>query len=265
MRPDSPLFTPNVLEIIREAGDLIRRHHGRLPAGSIDRKSTHDFVTDIDRRAEKMLVDALADILPGAAFLTEEETVQQRRAEYTWIIDPIDGTTNFIHGLYPVCVSVSLQHEGRTVWGAVYEVGAGEMFYADAEGAYLNGHPIAVSTCRNLDDALLATGFPYKDYDRLRPYMDSFEYLMFHTSGLRRLGSAAADLAYVAAGRMDGFFEYGLRPWDVAAGAFIVEKAGGRVSDFGGGQNWLYGREIIADNGLIHKEFLAVLKKRMRQ
>ena len=264
MKPDSPLFTPNVLEIIRHAGALIRRHHGRLTADSIDRKATHDFVTDIDRQAEKMLVDALTDLLPGAAFLTEEETVQHGRAEYTWIIDPIDGTTNFIHGLYPVCVSVALQHEGRIVWGAVYEVGASEMFYADAEGAYLDGKPVSVSHCRNLDDALLATGFPYKDYARLRPYMESFEYLMFHTSGLRRLGSAAADLAYVASGRMDGFFEYGLRPWDVAAGAFIVERAGGRVSDFGGGQNWLHGREIIADNGLIHKEFLAVLKKYMR-
>ncbi len=247
------------LGIIREAGQMIRQHHGRLTGKQIDRKSRHDFVTDIDREAERFLTASLARALPGSAFLTEEKTVTQAQGAYTWIIDPIDGTTNFIHGLFPVCISVALQHRGRTIWGAVYEVGAREMFMADATGAYLNGRPIRVSVQKRLDDALLATGFPYKDYDRLDAYMESFRYLMFHTSGLRRLGSAAADLVYVAAGRMDGFYEYGLNPWDVAAGAFIVQRAGGKVADFSGGDNWLFGKEILAANPHIFDNFLKVL------
>ncbi len=256
-------FSAQVNGIVREAGKMIRRYHGRLTGSQIAHKSTHDFVTEIDKESERFLVSRLGELIPDAGFLTEEKTVETSRGkEWVWIIDPIDGTTNFIHGLFPVAVSVALQHRGETVLGAVYEIGADEMFSAFRDGgAYLNGERIAVSGEKTLDNALIATGFPYKNYDRLEAYMKSFEHLMFHTSGIRRLGSAAADLVYVACGRMDGFYEYGLNPWDVAGGALIVEEAGGKVTDFGGGADWLSGGEILATNGLIHSAFAEVLRQ----
>ncbi|NPA45858.1 MAG: inositol monophosphatase [Chlorobi bacterium] len=254
---------PRALDIIREAGTMVRQHHGKLSSGQIEHKGIHDFVTEIDKKVEKFLVDELSRLLPGSGFLTEEKTAEQTKADHIWIIDPIDGTTNFIHGLYPVSVSVALQHKGETVLGMVYEPGLDELFHADAGGAYLNGRSISVSRETDLENALIATGFPYKNYDHLRAYMQSFEYLMFHTSGIRRLGSAAADLVYVACGRMDGFYEYGLNPWDVAAGAFIVRQAGGKVSGFSENADWLYGGEILATNGRIHDAFQDVLKKFM--
>jgi len=249
------------LEIVRRAGAMVRAHHGKLSSGQIEHKGMHDFVTEIDKKVEKFLVDALSELLPGSGFLTEEKTAEQQQADYVWIIDPIDGTTNFIHGLYPVAVSVALQYKGETVLGMVYEPGLDELFYADETGAYLNGETISVSREPSLDNALIATGFPYKNYDKLEGYMRSFRYLMFHTAGIRRLGSAAADLVYVACGRMDGFYEYGLSPWDVAAGAFIVRQAGGQVTGFAPDADWLYGGEILATNGKIHDEFMEVLEK----
>jgi len=257
-------ITEEALEIIRRAGNMVRQHHGKLSARQIEHKGTHDFVTEIDKKVEKFLAENLGALIPGSGFLTEEKTVEELDAEYVWIIDPIDGTTNFIHGLYPVAVSVALQYRGRTVWGMVYEPGLDELFYADETGAYLNGNPVKVSDETSLDRSLIATGFPYKNYDKLDAYMNSFRYLMFHTAGIRRLGSAAADLVYVACGRMDGFYEYGLSPWDVAAGAFIVRQAGGRVTDFRGGTDWLYGGEILATNKKIHDEFVQTLIKTMK-
>jgi len=250
-----------ILDAVRSAGAIVRENHGKLSTGQIENKGTHDFVTEIDKKVERFLVSALGEILPGSGFLTEEKTAEQSRADYMWIIDPIDGTTNFIHGLYPVAVSVALQHKGKTVLGIVYEPGMDELFYADETGAYLNGNSIRVSAEKKLDNALIATGFPYKNYDKLEGYMQSFRYLMFHTAGIRRLGSAAADLVYVACGRMDGFYEYGLSPWDVAAGGFIVRQAGGKVTGFTEQGDWLYGGEILATNGHIHKEFMDVLKQ----
>ncbi len=249
------------MEIIREAGQNIKNRAGKIHQTQIQHKSPHDYVTETDKETELFLVKELGKILPGSSFLTEEKTAAYQQSDYVWIIDPIDGTTNFIHGLFPVSVSVALQHQQKTVLGIVYEVGAGEMFHAIAgENAFLNREKIRVSYEQKMDNVLIATGFPYKDYDRLDAYMQSFRHLMFHTAGIRRLGSAAADLVYVACGRMDGFYEYGLNPWDVAAGAFIVQQAGGRISDFAGGNNWLFGKEILATNGPIHEEFLQHLK-----
>ncbi len=248
---------------IIEAGKLVRSYHGNIKQSQIESKSTHDFVTEIDKKTERYLVEKLNRIIPEASFLTEEKTVEETTSSnWRFIIDPIDGTTNFIHGLFPVTLSVALQYKNETVVAAVYEIGANELFYAIRnKGAFLNGFPISVSSETSLEKSLLATGFPFKNYDRLNAYMKSFEYLMFHTSGLRRLGSAAADLVYVACGRMDGFYEYGLNPWDVAGGAFIVLEAGGQISDFSGRNNWLFGGEIVASNGRIHPEFLTALQK----
>ncbi len=248
------------LDIIREAGSYIRKSiNGKV---NIETKSMHNFVTEIDKNSEKFLVDNLKKLLPESGFLTEENTANIQGREYTWIIDPLDGTTNFIHGLFPVAISVALQKQGKTVLGVVYEVGNDEMFYAiEDDFAYLNGKKITVTSTLKIRDSLLATGFPYYDYKYLDGFMESLKYFMQHSHGLRRLGSAATDLAYVACGRFDGFYEYSLSPWDVAAGAFIVSKAGGKVADFNGGDNFIYGREIIASNPFIFNEFLNIVQK----
>ncbi|MBC8436149.1 MAG: inositol monophosphatase, partial [Bacteroidetes bacterium] len=178
-------------------------------------------------------------------------------AEFTWIIDPLDGTTNFIHGIPLISISVALKQENKILSGVIYEVGQREMFYTwDGASSYVNGETVRVSDTNKLIDSLFATGFPYYDYSRLDDYLDFFKFLMQHSRGIRRLGSAAADLAYVACGRFEGFYEYGLSPWDVAAGSLLVTNAGGRICDFKGGNKYLFGKEIIATNHSIFEIFL---------
>jgi myo-inositol-1(or 4)-monophosphatase len=173
------------------------------------------------------------------------------------VIDPLDGTTNFIHGAPPVAVSIALTEHNRPVVGVVYEIWLKEAFYAWKDSkAYLNGKEIKVSEASEIKDSLIATGFPYHNFDRISQYMETIDYFFNNTHGVRRLGSAATDLAYVACGRFDGFYEYNLSPWDVAAGALIVMQAGGRVSDFKGGDNYLFGRELISGNARIFDSFL---------
>jgi myo-inositol-1(or 4)-monophosphatase len=200
-------------------------------------------------------------ILPEAGFITEEETIEKSAdKEWLWIIDPLDGTTNFLHSLPFFSISVALQHRGKTVMGLVCEVNRRELFYAiKNEGAFLNGKKISCSSTEKLTDSLLATGFPYYDFGRREAYLKLLGELMPKSRGIRRLGSAALDLAYTACGRFDAFFEYSLAPWDVAAGAFIVEEAGGIVTDFTGGDNYLHGKEIIATNRGINKEMSELL------
>jgi len=180
-----------------------------------------------------------------------------------WIIDPLDGTTNFIHGCPPFSISVGLAGKDETLLlGVVYEIFSGECFYAWKGGkSWLNGKQISVSSIDKTSDALIATGFPYSAFEKIKSIMGSLEYLFFNSHGVRRLGSAAIDLAYVACGRYDAFYEYNLNPWDVAAGAIIVLEAGGKVSDFKGGKNFLYGREVIASNKILHNEFQNIIEK----
>ncbi len=254
-------LTLNVIDIAKEAGQYIKSRQKDIYKLTVEAKGVHNYVTEVDKNSEKFIVEELTKLLPESGFIAEEGTSDKRGDRYNWIIDPLDGTTNFIHGLYPVAVSIALQDKGQTVLGVVYEIGADEMFYAEqGAGAFLNGEPIKVTKTAKLDDGLFATGFPFYDYSRLDRYMDLLRYFMQVSHGLRRLGSAATDLAYVACGRFDGFFEYSLSPWDVAAGAFIVEQAGGKVSDFRGGQNWLFGKEIIASNSALFDEFVRQVK-----
>ena len=195
-------------------------------------------------------------------FITEEKTIEKNNSSFQWVIDPLDGTTNFVHGLPCFCVSIALLHNLKPVIGVVYEINFDECFHAWKDGpAFMNSKQISVSQTPDLEKSLLATGFPYTNYSRMKPYMDVFDYFMRNTHGLRRLGSAAADLVYVACGRLDGFYEYGLNPWDVAGGAFILQQAGGRLSDFSGGDNFLFGEEIIASNGKIFPDFLKVISE----
>lgn len=251
------------IQQVREVGGILRRERAQL---KIETKGKNDFVTHLDKASEEHLVSGLKQILPGSGFIAEEGTVQEGNEKFKWIIDPIDGTTNFIHGAPPYCISVALQEEDKLVAGVVYEIAADECFYASKDSkAYLNGETIRVSETAKVKDALIATGFPYSDFGRMNAFMKTMEYLFHHSHGVRRLGSAAADLAYVACGRYDGFYEYHLKPWDVAAGAFILQQAGGRMADFRGGDNYIYGQEVVATNANIFEEFRMVIGNIMNQ
>ncbi len=250
------------IKLVKKTGEFIKSEQKNITEQKVESKGLHNLVTYVDKTAEKQIVEGLTKILPEAGFITEEQTAVETRDIYNWIVDPLDGTTNFVHGLFPVAISIALQEKGKTILGIVYELGLDEMFYAIKDKpAYLNGNEIHVSQTREVNNSLIATGFPYHDYKRLDAFMESFVYFMKYSRGLRRLGSAATDLAYVACGRFDSFYEYGLSAWDVAAGAFIVERSGGKVCDFSGGNNYIVDREIIATNANTYQEFLNIIRK----
>lgn len=253
-----------VVELASTTGDFIRQQRKHFSIDKIETKGLHDFVSYVDKESELRIVNGLHKILPEAGFIAEEGTGEQKPDGLNWIIDPLDGTTNFIHGLPPYAISIALMDNQRLILGVIYEVTLDECFYAWGNGkAYMNGNEIRVSDIGNVNDALIATGFPYYDYDRIEPFMQSMEHFMRHSHGLRRLGSAATDLAYVACGRFEAFYEYSLQPWDVAAGAFIVEQAGGKVCDYSGGSNHIFGKEIIAANSQVFKPFLEIVSNYM--
>jgi len=244
-------------QVAREAGNHIFGRIDNILPGEVEIKGRHNFVTEVDKAAEIMIINRLKGLLPGAGFRAEEGTTDLKGEIYNWVIDPLDGTTNFIHGAPPIAVSIALTENNIPVVGVIYEIWMKEAFYAWKDSkAFLNGKEISVSKTRDIKESLIATGFPYHNFDRIKGFMDTIDYFFNNTHGVRRLGSAATDLAYVACGRFDGFYEYNLSPWDVAAGALIVERAGGRVSDFRGGDHFLFGREIVAGNKDIFEGFL---------
>lgn len=262
MEIDYQHLCTRVQDIAHKAGSFIREERMKITATDVETKSKASLVTYVDKTAEAMIVDALQKLQPGAGFVTEEGTAGNEGESLMWIVDPLDGTTNYIHGVYPNSVSIGLLEDGNPVLGVVYELGLSEMFYAwKGSPAYLNGKTIRVRTVEQPEDALVATGFPYYDFDRLDDYLGVLRHLMVTTRGIRRMGSAAVDLSYVAAGRFDGFFEHALHAWDVAAGAFILMQAGGTVSDFNGGANWLFGGEIVAASRKYYPEFFSVIHK----
>lgn len=254
-------ITQNICQVALTAGQFLKKELTEFKTESIERKGFNDFVSYVDKTSEKMIVEKLQKILPEAGFIAEEGTNSTQGERYNWIIDPLDGTTNFIHGVPLFCVSIGLADGDDIISGVVLEVNQDECFSAWKNGgAYLNNKAIHVSKTPKLEESLLATGFPYYEFDRMPQYLDLFGYFMQHTRGIRRLGSAAADLAYVACGRYDGFYEYSLKPWDVAGGAIIVKEAGGLVTDFSGGKNWLYGQELVSGNYNLFQEFLTQIK-----
>ena len=256
------LLTKQVSNISRAIGSFLRSEIKNINHSDIETKGLNNFVTYVDKKSEERIVKELGKILPEAGFIAEENSNLKQKEEYNWIIDPLDGTTNFIHKVPLFSISIALTKKDEILLGVIYEINLNECFYAWRDGgAWLNGHKIVVSECKKLKDSLLATGFPYHDYDRLDAYIELFKEFMKSTHGLRRLGSAAVDLAYTACGRFDGFYEYGLNSWDVAAGAIIVEEAGGLVSDFSGKDNYVFGEEIMASNPLIYQEFLKIIKR----
>ncbi len=254
-----------VVELSKQAGDFIRQERKTFNADKIEYKGLNDLVSYVDKTAEGIIVAGLEKILPEAGFITEEQTKNKIADQYNWIIDPLDGTTNFIHGLPVFSVSIALKEYNELVLGVVYEVNQDECFYAWKGGpAYLNGEEIKVSKAPTIGDSLIATGFPYYNFEKLPQYIELFTHLMKNCHGLRRLGSAAVDLVYTAAGRFDAYYEYNLNAWDCAAGIVIVKQAGGHVVNFKGGDEILNARELLATNGKFTEEMLQTIKQYFR-
>lgn len=245
----------------RQAGHVILRHLDRLNSLNVEAKGRNDFVTEVDRLAEAEIIDVISSSYPDHAILAEESGTRSGNT-YQWIIDPLDGTTNYLHG-YPVfSVSIALVHEGTIEQGVIFDPLRDELFTASrGRGAQLNNRRIRVSTVRKLSASLLGTGFPYSVLDQLDPWLKTFKTMLIHSSGVRRAGSAALDLAYVACGRFDGFWEVGLKSWDVAAGSLLIQEAGGLVSDFNNTQTHLTSGNIIAANPDIHPKMLDIVAK----
>jgi myo-inositol-1(or 4)-monophosphatase len=255
------LLCSKVVAIARLTGNFIRKESMNFDEAAIEFKGLNDLVSYVDKTAEKQLVRNLTKLIPDAGFITEEKTINKHGEVYNWIIDPLDGTTNFIHGIPTYAISIALYEAGQPVIGVVYEINRGEMFFTYHGGAaYLNNKEIRVSQREQLSACLLATGFPYYEFEKQAQYMNLFAEMMRRCHGLRRIGSAAVDLAYVACGRFDAFFEYNLNSWDVAAGVYLVQQAGGNISNFGGGAEFIEKREILATNGRITDEVLATIK-----
>ena len=240
----------------REAGRVITRNFNRVDRLTIADKGRNDFVTEVDRNAEAAIIEVLREKYPNHAILAEESGAQAGN-EYEWVIDPLDGTTNFLHGLPQFAVSIALKVKGRLEIGVVYDPVKEEMFTASrGEGALLNDHKIRVSGRKGLDGALLGTGIPYRDFRFMDNYLGMMRDLIQDTAGVRRPGSAALDFAYVACGRTDGFWELGLSQWDFAAGALLVREAGGLVTDIGGGERYLETGNVLAGGLKVHNAML---------
>jgi len=241
----------------RTAGNILLKHLGQ-PL-DVEFKGDVDLVTKVDRLSEEAIVAIIRDRYPDHQILAEEGTTQEGHSKYRWIIDPLDGTTNFAHSFPCFAVSIGLEAAGKMVAGVVYDPVRNECFTAiDGSGAYLNGNPIRVSNVVNLDRALLATGFPYDRRKHPDKYIALFRKFMMKAQEIRRPGSASIDLCYLASGRIDGFWECKLKPWDVAAAVVIVREAGGKLSDFNGNEYSIYGNETLASNGRIHDEMVKV-------
>jgi myo-inositol-1(or 4)-monophosphatase len=245
----------------RQAGEVILDGLGRLTRKDIHQKKASDYVTTVDRRSEEVIIEAIRGHFPGHSFLAEESLKEDETEGYRWIIDPLDGTTNFIHGYPMFSVSVALQHQGEIILGVVVDPLRNELYTAEkGRGAYLNGTRLNVSEVTSLEECLITTGFPFRNKDKLDLYLRAFRKIFLSVSAIRRAGSAALDLAHLAAGRCDGFFEFGLAPWDTAAGSILIKEAGGIISDFGGGSEYLSTGNIVAGTRTVHMELLGMIK-----
>ncbi|HXF06587.1 MAG TPA: inositol monophosphatase family protein [Blastocatellia bacterium] len=247
------------IQVAREAGALLRDYAGRTIAVS-QKSSAIDLVTEVDLLSERLIVERISTHYPKHQILAEESGQTAVASDYRWLIDPLDGTTNYAHGYPFYCVAIALEYKGEIILGVVYDPNRDELFVAErGAGATCNGRPIRVSRTARLTESLLATGFPYDVRRRPTTSLDYFGRFVLTAQAIRRDGSAALDLCYLACGRFDGFWEQGLAPWDMAAGFLIVEEAGGRVTTFDGGPFTIYKPEMLATNGLIHQEMMEVL------
>jgi myo-inositol-1(or 4)-monophosphatase len=259
------LICKQTVELSQEIGKFLQQEVGKINDDNLEKKGYNNFVTYVDKTSEKLLVEGLLKILPESDFIAEEETEKQTQKDFTWIIDPLDGTTNFVHALPCYCISIALQQNGKTVLGVVHIPTLSETFYAwQGSKAYLNNKEIKVSQTQTLSESLIAHGFPYEEYEKMDAYIDLMRYFLKETHGVRRWGAAAMDLVYVACGRYEGYYECDLSPWDVAAGSFILQQAGGKVTDFSGGNDYIFGKEIIAGNSKVFNEFLSIVKQYLK-
>ena len=252
-----------VREVAVNAGNFLRTERMKFDRAAVEEKGPHDYVSYVDRTSELRLVEQLSALLPEAGFITEEKTTSQcENEELCWVIDPLDGTTNFVHDMAPYCVSIALRNREEVLLGVVYEVCRDECYWAyKGGGAFLNERPIHVSSVCDMEQAQVLLGFPY-DSEHFRPVVLDLIAQMYGTVGAERLlGSAAAELCYVATGRAEGRIEGLLGPWDVAAGCLILAEAGGKTTDFKGGDTYLNGREVVASNGKIHEQLLSLIKR----
>ena len=243
----------------RRAGNLIHRATDKIDHLTVTKKSHADFVSEVDRAAEQTIIQTLLEAYPDHAIVAEESG-PQGQSEYVWIIDPLDGTTNFLHGVPQYAVSIALQHKGVLTQAVVYDPTKNDLFTATrGRGAFLNDKRIRVSKRVHLADSLIGTGFPYTRFEHMDAYLAIFKDVMQHTAGLRRPGAASLDLAWTAAGRYDGFFETGLKPWDIAAGCLLITEAGGMVSDLNGSDGFLKSGHVCAGNPHIHPQLLQLI------
>jgi myo-inositol-1(or 4)-monophosphatase len=250
----------------RAAGDIITRNMDRIDRLKITTKSSSiDFVSEVDNKAEAAIIEILKQAYPEHGILAEESGEQGDSTEFQWIIDPLDGTTNFLHGFPQFAVSIALKHNNRLETGVIYDPVTQELFTAArGQGAQLNGKKIRVSGHKGIKGALLGTGFPYHDQSYLDTYLETMKDLMAPAAGIRRPGSAALDLAWLAAGRIDGFWEFNLKAWDIAAGVLIVREAGGIITDFSGNDNYLASGDIIAASPRVFPEMLKIIEARVK-
>jgi myo-inositol-1(or 4)-monophosphatase len=259
---DFTQLSQDLAALCRTTAGFIRQEATTFDRAKVEHKGLHDLVSYVDQETERKLVAGLRQLLPEAGFITEEGTAgpDTHHEEYVWIIDPLDGTTNFVHGLPVYSISVALLHQKELVVGVVHEVNRDESFRAvRGGGAFCNDQPIHVTDIADLHDSLIATGFPYKDFGKMPMYLQILGAFMASSHGVRRLGSAAVDLAYVAAGRCDAFFEFNLNSYDVAAGILLVREAGGHITQFLEDGDPLFGRELVASNGLLHTAIQATI------
>lgn len=251
------------IKAARRASQIINRASQDIERLQVTRKQQSDFVTEVDRAAEAAIIETLREAYPEHAILAEESGHSAGRdtdSEYEWIIDPLDGTTNFIHGVPQYAVSIALRHKGVLTQAVVYDTVRNELFTASkGGGAFLNDRRIRVSRCIKLEDALIGTGFPYRAFEHADAYLGIFRELMQKTAGMRRPGAASLDLAWVACGRLDGFFEFGLSPWDMAGGALLISEAGGLVGDLTGEANYLERGNLIAGNPKVFAQLLQIV------
>ncbi|MSQ80906.1 MAG: inositol monophosphatase [Candidatus Methylopumilus sp.] len=244
----------------RRAGAIINRASQDIGTLTVKSKNFNDFVSEVDVVAERAIIDTLKATYPTHGFLGEESGASSHDSDYIWIIDPLDGTTNFLHSFPQYCVSIALQHKGEITQAVIYEPNRNELYTATkGRGAFLNDKRIRVSKCDKLQESLIGTGFPFRDFKHLDTYMAMFKSMLQKTSGIRRPGSAALDLAYVANGALDAFWEIGLSPWDIAAGGLLVQEAGGIISNLNGKQGWLTSGNVLASSPKIFDAMLETL------
>jgi myo-inositol-1(or 4)-monophosphatase len=247
----------------RKAGSIITRASSDIDRLTIRTKRKNDFVSEVDHAAEEAIISVLREAYPSHGILAEESGASDAEAEYVWVIDPLDGTTNFLHGFPQYCVSIGLLHKGAPTQAVVFDPNRNELFTATkGVGAYLNDRRIRVTKTDRLENALMGTGFPVREVGQLDDYLRMFKNMTVSCSGIRRPGAAALDLAWVAAGRMDGFWEIGLSPWDIAAGALLVREAGGLIGDLNGEEGYLDSGKVVASNAKIFASILQVLKQK---